>query len=90
MRSSRLDGKLFFRFDKDFIKEHVLALIQSEDVVVPYALDDAESDTIDELCRYCDEYYGEGLWKMIGTYRESGFRGFKLAERHVPENSRYL
>ncbi len=72
-------------FDGDFNSPHKLVLVRDECQVIQFALDKSDDcngcngvlqDSVDSLCAYIEDNHP---WmRIMGTYEESGFRGFKL------------
>ena len=88
MRTYKFNGRTFNGFDKDFSTPHILVLCQDEDTHTCWAIDkDDIVYNIDDLLRYFSA--SESHEKIIGTYSEQGFIGFKCAEEFVSDNSRF-
>lgn len=78
-RKFRCDARIYRGFDKNFSTPHRLALCQDEDTLTVWALDEDDvADSVNQLLEYIR--YSGSQEKLIGTYREEGFRGFKLTE----------
>lgn len=57
-------------FNKDFTTPHVLVLTQSEDVVIPWAVDSrAHNDHVLSLVLYLEDHQPED--KIIGIYEQA-------------------
>ncbi len=88
-RSFKFDGRIFQGFDKNFSTPHRLVLVQDEDITDVWAIDGKDiTEEMDELLRYFSMSQSQA--KIIGTYTEEGFRGFKCAGEFVSNKSRFL
>lgn len=85
MRQYKVNGQIFCGFNKDFTTPHKLVLCQDEDSISVWAIDDIDIvEEIDQLTRFfvaCDSQE-----KIIGTYQEMGFLGFKLTDNTFVSN----
>lgn len=88
MREFCSDGVVYVGFDKRFhTAPHRLALVQDEDVLVVYAVDETNfSENVNSLIRYLRE---NNAGQIVGFYREDGFLGARVSPDCVSILSRY-
>lgn len=73
------DGVPYKGFNRDFSHSHILILVLEEDVMSTWALDEeGKEENFNNFCRFLKNRHIPS--KIVGLYRQDGFRGVLCEE----------